>query len=74
MNEYFSYWKSMHFLVRIAQNWSQDRLKMVKIALSECKSVISNLLQKQLECKIGLFLGKIRSFFEELTERIDSLF
>ena len=67
MNEYVSNWKIMHSLVRIVQNWSQNRPKMVKTAISKCKRVISNVLQKQSEYKIGLFLGKFRSFLIKST-------
>ena len=59
----------MHLLIIIVQNGSQNRPRMVKIAISKCKRVISNVLQKQLEYKIGLFLGKIRSFLVKLTKK-----
>ena len=69
MNDCESYWKNMHSLMITVQNRYQNRPRMVKKAISKCKRVISIVLQKQSECKIGLFLGKIRSFLMKVRKK-----
>ena len=46
--------------MKIVQNWSKNVLGMGKVAPSESKMVISNVLQKLSEFKMRLFLSKIR--------------
>ena len=62
MYEFNLYSKMGHLLMLIFQNMSRIRPRIEKIPPSESRMVISNVLEKLSENKMGLFLSKISPF------------